>query len=128
MIRGRSVRGGEVNGALVTFKSTRTKKQRFVRSKAPRFSTKLGFLILLGGDVRGLAVIGGDVIGGRSGIGEELTGALVTFKRTIKSKIATANCEMITSLSVGAQYNIVCALARSYQVGLSVEMLSRADW
>ena len=34
----------------------------------------------LGGDVRGFAVTGGDVMGGRSGIGEELTGALVTFK------------------------------------------------
>ena len=55
----------------------------------------------LGGDVRGLAVIGGDVMGGRSGIGAELTGALVTFKRTIKNKIATGKCKMIPSLTGG---------------------------
>ena len=36
----------------------------------------------LGGDVKGFAVIGGDVTGGRSAIGEEVTGALVTFKGT----------------------------------------------
>ena len=76
----------------------------------------------LGGDVRGLAVIGGDVMGGRSGIGEELTGALVTFKRTIKNKIATGKRKIMTPVTA-AQW-----LATSYQAALLVEMLSRAGW
>ena len=71
----------------------------------------------LGGDVKGFAVIGGDVTGGRSAIGEGVTGALVTFQNTIKSKRATRKCKIMTSLTA-AQW-----LATSYQVVPSLEGL-----
>ena len=71
----------------------------------------------LGGDVKGFAVIGGDVTGGRSAIGEEVTGALVTFQNTIKSKRATRKCKIMNSLTA-AQW-----LATSYQVVPSLEGL-----
>ena len=56
----------------------------------------------LGGDVKGFAVIGGDVMGGRSGFGGEVTGGLVTLKKHNQKQIVAKDCEIMTFLTVGS--------------------------